>query len=68
MSKLNISHSIYPENNIDYNSWINDIHIKVPKMKDEPKEKNIKCSRPVGYFQVTKYNSFYKEVINYLKK
>lgn len=64
---LNISHSVYPEQTLDFNTWMNYICNR-PKV-EEKKERDIYLKRPLGFFRVEiRLLNSNTKFINYLKK
>lgn len=69
---LNISHTIYPDTNIDFNTWMINIHNR-PKQEDLSiktlnQKKVINCNKPLGYFYVKPYHNIYQSLIQYIFK
>lgn len=52
-SKLNISHSIYPESTPDFNTFWTDL--KNRKKSNLNNERDIKIKRPLGFFKIPHY-------------
>lgn len=54
-SKLNISHSIYPESTPDFNTFWKDLKNRVKPIIKE--KENFKIKRPLGYLKITHYKN-----------
>lgn len=51
---LNISHTVYPEEQLSINDWF--LMLSQHKEVKKEKTKEVKVIRPLGYFKVDKYN------------